>query len=66
MRRRFRWIYNSQGLNFIMNHILSLVEINYLAESIFIEEIVIRTSVEDGKREIYNHSVIKSTDNTEL
>ena len=49
-----------------MNHILSSVEINYLAESIFIEEIVIRTSIEDGNREIYNHSVIKSTDNREL
>jgi len=53
MRQGFRWIYNSQGLNFIMNHILSSVEINYLAESIFIEKIVIKTSVEDGNRKIY-------------
>ncbi|MBN2864268.1 MAG: hypothetical protein JXN62_13955 [Bacteroidales bacterium] len=49
-----------------MNHILSSVEINYLAESIFIEEIVIRTSFEDGNREIYNDSVFKSTDNRKL
>ncbi len=39
------------NLNFIMNHLPTSVEINYLAESMFNEEIVIRTSKEEGNYE---------------
>jgi acyl-CoA thioesterase FadM len=41
-------------------------EINYLAESKYDEEIIIRTSAEDDKRRIYNHSIISTSDSKEL
>ena len=53
-------------LNFIMNHFPVSLEINYLAESVYGEEVYIRTSFEKNNTGIYNHSVIRSTDNKEL
>jgi acyl-CoA thioesterase FadM len=44
----------------------SSAEINYLAESKFDEEIVIRTSWGSGSNIFYNHSILKQDDNKEL
>jgi acyl-CoA thioesterase FadM len=49
-----------------MNHEPQSAEINYLAESRFDEEIIIKTSVENGPASFYNHSIFRTNDNKEL
>jgi acyl-ACP thioesterase len=61
-----RWICNTYDLNFIMNHHPSSVEINYLAESVFGDEIIIRTSGNEENDCCFNHSVIRLNDEKEL
>jgi medium-chain acyl-[acyl-carrier-protein] hydrolase len=61
-----KWIIDSYDLDFRMKHSLSFVEINYLAESRHNDEIIIRTSHDKNNARVYNHSVIRNVDNTEL
>jgi len=61
-----KWIMDTYELDFVMNHIPDSVEINYLAESMFNNEISIRTSREDGKNISFTHSVFRTDDNKEL
>jgi len=61
-----RWICNTYYLNFIMNHYPSSVEINYLAESVFGDEIIIRTSWDEENESCFNHSVFRLNDDKEL
>ncbi|HQG62878.1 MAG TPA: thioesterase, partial [Bacteroidales bacterium] len=61
-----RWICNTFDLNFIMNHYPSSVEINYLAESVFGDEIIIRTSWDEENESCFNHSVFRLNDDKEL
>jgi len=61
-----RWITDSYDLNFILGHTPVMAEINYLAESLNDDEIVIRTSVEENGKTSFNHSVIRTGDNREL
>ena len=61
-----RWICNTYDLNFIMNHYPSSVEINYLAESVFGDEIIIRTSWDEENESCFNHSVFRLNDDKEL
>jgi acyl-ACP thioesterase len=61
-----KWICDSYDLNFTMNHLPCSAEINYLAESMFDDEIVIRSSRDDGNKNIVNHSAIRIHDNKEL
>jgi acyl-CoA thioesterase FadM len=49
-----------------MNNEPQSAEINYLAESRFDEEIIIKTSVENGPDSFYNHSIFRTNDNKEL
>jgi acyl-CoA thioesterase FadM len=49
-----------------MNNNPQSAEINYLAESKFDEEIMIRTSVENNDDSFYNHSIFRTNDNKEL
>ena len=49
-----------------MNNYPQSAEINYLAESIFDEEIMIKTSVENENDSFYNHSIFRTSDNKEL
>jgi acyl-ACP thioesterase len=61
-----KWINNTYNLNFIMEHHPSTIEINYLAESVFGEEIIVRTSGDEENDGCFNHSVIRLNDNKEL
>ena len=62
-----KWVYNTYDLNFVIRHLPTSVEINYLAESVFGDEIVIKTSEENnGKTAIFNHSLIRANDNKDL
>ena len=61
-----KWVNDSYDLDFVMNHLPSSAEINYLAESMFGEEIMIRTSKEEGSNISFRHSVIRNDDNREL
>lgn len=59
-----RWISDSYDLGFVMNNDPQSVEINYLAESKYDEEISIRKS-EEGSG-CFNHSICRTTDGKEL
>jgi medium-chain acyl-[acyl-carrier-protein] hydrolase len=60
-----KWVTDSYGLDYIMKHLPSEVEINYLAESVYNEEVVIKTS--PGKHaDSFFHSVVRLNDDREL
>jgi medium-chain acyl-[acyl-carrier-protein] hydrolase len=61
-----QWITDSYDPDFRMKFNPSFVEINYLAESRHNDEITIRKSRDKNNGSIYNHSVVRSVDNTEL
>jgi acyl-ACP thioesterase len=61
-----KWASDSYDLDFIMNNDPQSAEINYLAESRFDEEIMIKTSVENENGSLYNHSILRTSDNKEL
>lgn len=48
------------------NHFPCSAEINYLAESVYDEDIFVRTSEEQGTNIFFNHSVFRKNDNKEL
>ena len=61
-----KWVNDSYKLDFIMRNVPQSAEINYLAESLFDEEIFVRTSFEKAGDTFYNHSVFRVSDNKEL
>jgi medium-chain acyl-[acyl-carrier-protein] hydrolase len=61
-----KWVIDSYDIDFTMNHVPSSVEINYLAESMFGENIMIRTSKEEGNSFSFRHSIIRPDDKKEL
>ena len=61
-----RWVSDTYGIDFAMKNAAKSAEINYLAESVFDDEIGIRTSVENGTNSVYNHSIIRENDKKEL
>jgi acyl-ACP thioesterase len=60
------WVSDSYDLDFIMKNFSRSVEINYLAESQFNEEIVIKTTEEMINGPVYSHSIFRTSDNKEL
>lgn len=64
--RYLKWATDTYDLDFIMNHYPQSAEINYLAESKFNEEILVRTSPDNADGSFYNHSIFRTTDNKEL
>ena len=64
--RYLRWATDSYDLDFIMNNVPVSAEINYLAESRFNDNIVIRTSGAGGEDKMYDHLIIRPDDNKEL
>jgi medium-chain acyl-[acyl-carrier-protein] hydrolase len=64
--RYLKWAYDCYDLDFQMNNEPQSAEINYLAESRFDEEIVIKTSAEDKNGTYYTHSIFRTDDNKEL
>jgi medium-chain acyl-[acyl-carrier-protein] hydrolase len=61
-----KWGYDTYNIEFMMDNVLKSAEINYLAESKYDEEIVIRTSAGSDNRKDYLHSAYRTTDNKEL
>jgi medium-chain acyl-[acyl-carrier-protein] hydrolase len=64
--RYLKWATDTYDLDFIMNNDPQSAEINYLAESKFKEEIMIRTSRDYPEGAFHNHSIFRTTDNKEL
>lgn len=64
--RYLKWVNDSYDLDFVMKNRPQSAEINYLAESKFDEEIIIKTSVENEDASFYNHSIFRTDDNKEL
>jgi len=64
--RYLKWVSDSYNLDFVMNNNPRSAEINYLAESRFDEEIMIRTTVDNMNNSFHNHSIIRTQDNKEL
>jgi medium-chain acyl-[acyl-carrier-protein] hydrolase len=61
-----KWVCDTYDLDFIRNHFPCSAEINYLAESVYDEDIFVRTSEEQGTNIFFNHSVFRKNDNKEL
>ena len=64
--RYLTWVSDCYDLDFVMKNVPRSAEINYLAESQFNEEIVIKTSEEKMNGSVYNHSIFRTSDNKEL
>lgn len=61
-----KWVTDSYDSGFITNNIPFSAEINYIAESRIDEQINIRTSVDKENENVYNHSIMRTSDNVEL
>jgi len=61
-----KWVYDTYSLGFIMKNRPLTTEINYLAESRYDDEIVIRSSRDNENADCFSHSVIRTGDNKEL
>jgi medium-chain acyl-[acyl-carrier-protein] hydrolase len=64
--RYLKWVSDTYKLDFILENNPQSAEINYLAESKFDEEIMIRTSVDDKNDSFHNHSIFRTNDKKEL
>ena len=64
--RYLKWVSDTYDLDFIMKNIPQSAEINYLAESHYNEEIIIKTSADKVNDGFYNHSILRSDDNKEI
>jgi medium-chain acyl-[acyl-carrier-protein] hydrolase len=64
--RYLAWVSDCYNLDFVLKNVPRSVEINYLAESQFDEDIVVKTSPETGNGHIYNHLISRIGDNREL
>jgi medium-chain acyl-[acyl-carrier-protein] hydrolase len=61
-----KWIFDSYDFDFMAGHRPSVVEVNYITESRWNDEIVIKTCRDKELLSVFNHSVTRSEDNTEL
>mgnify|MGYP001232358958 CR=1 FL=1 len=61
-----KWVIDTHSQEFILDNIPVFVEINYLAESRFDDEIIIRMSEKDGEVKLTDYSIFRTTDDTEL
>jgi medium-chain acyl-[acyl-carrier-protein] hydrolase len=64
--RYLKWVTDSYDLDFILNNVPLSAEINYLAESRFNESSAINISKESNDSNVLNHSIMRTSDNTEL
>jgi len=64
--RYLNWASDTYDLDFVMKNVPRSAEINYLAESLFDEEIIIKTSEEKENNNYFNHSIFRTIDNKEL
>jgi medium-chain acyl-[acyl-carrier-protein] hydrolase len=61
-----KWACDTYGIDFVIKNIPKSAEINYLAESVFDEDITIKTSCEKGNTSFFNHSIYRMEDRKEL
>jgi len=61
-----KWITDSYDLDFTLNNVPLSAEINYLAESRFSDIIAILISEDGNDGNMVNHSIMRTSDNTEL
>jgi len=61
-----KWVYDTYNLEFISQNEPQSAEINYLAESVYNEEIMIRTATGNNEGNYVDHSIMRTTDNKEL
>jgi len=64
--RYLKWVTDSYDLDFVLNNAPLSAEINYLAESHFKDSIAITISEEINGSNVFNHSIMRTSDNTEL
>lgn len=64
--RYLKWAIDTYNLGFMLKNDPFSVEINYLAESHFNDEIEIKVSVENNGSMYFNHSIFNSQGNNEL
>ena len=64
--RYLKWVTDSYDLDFILNNVPLSAEINYLAESRFNDNIAITKSEVGNNSNVLNHSIMRTSDNTEL
>jgi medium-chain acyl-[acyl-carrier-protein] hydrolase len=65
MAMYIKWVTDSYSLDYIMNHTPVSLEVNYIAESVWGEEVFVLRDNENINNS-YNHSVVRSSDNKEL
>ncbi len=61
-----KWVYDTYDLEFLLKNDPQSAEINYLAESLFNEETIIKSFSDKDNKSFINHSIIRTTDNREL
>jgi acyl-ACP thioesterase len=61
-----KWACETYSLDFVMSRQPCSAEINYLAESVFDDEIFIRTSKDEDDGRFFSHSIIRAEDSREL
>jgi len=61
-----KWACDTYDLDFVMKNLPQSVEINYLAESAYKEDIFIRSFIGKEKGNFHNHSVMRENDMKEL
>lgn len=64
--RYLNWVSNCYSLDFVMNNLPQSTEINYLAESLYDDEIIIKTSLEKNTKNTYIHSIFRVNDEKEI
>jgi len=64
--RYIKWVTDSYDLDFSMKNFPCSAEINYLAESVYDDEITIKKSAIKDDSNYFDHSIIRTNDNKEL
>jgi acyl-ACP thioesterase len=64
--RYLKWVTDSYSLDFILNNVPLSAEINYLAEARYNDAISVMISEDKETENVFNHSVVRIPDNTEL
>jgi medium-chain acyl-[acyl-carrier-protein] hydrolase len=61
-----KWVCDTYELGFILSHNPCSAEINYLAESMLDDDIIINTAEDNADPGVISHSIIRTGDNKEL
>jgi medium-chain acyl-[acyl-carrier-protein] hydrolase len=64
--RYLTWVSDCYNLDFVMKNVPRSAEINYLAESQYDEEVVIKTSEDKMNGSVHTHSIFRIGDNKEI